>query len=58
LILQVDGNTISSIGAGLLCLVGVGKDDGEEDAEYMCDRSSPKAHVILFLAPLVHYIQP
>lgn len=33
---SVDGNTISSIGAGLLCLVGVGKDDGEEDAEYIC----------------------
>lgn len=34
--LQVEGNTISTIGPGLLCLVGVGRDDSAEDAEYMC----------------------
>lgn len=34
--MQVEGKTISTIGPGLLCLVGVGRDDSAEDAEYMC----------------------
>ena len=28
----VDGQTVASIGRGLLLLVGVGQDDGEEEA--------------------------
>lgn len=32
---QVDGEVVSSIGPGLLCYIGLGKDDSEEDAAYM-----------------------
>mmetsp|Transcript_3397 Transcript_3397/g.8425 ORF Transcript_3397/g.8425 Transcript_3397/m.8425 type:complete len:171 (+) Transcript_3397:312-824(+) len=33
---DVDGQTVSSIGHGLLCLVGLQTGDGEVDAEYIC----------------------
>ena len=33
--LQVDGTIVSSIGPGLLCLVGVKDTDQQGDAEYM-----------------------
>jgi len=32
----VDGQVVSKIGPGLLCLIGVGKDDVAADAEYIC----------------------
>ncbi len=32
---QVDGEVISEIGAGLVCLLGVGVGDTDADAEYM-----------------------
>ncbi len=32
---QVDGKVISSIGPGLLCLLGLGVGDTDADAEYM-----------------------
>eukprot|EP00026_Physarum_polycephalum_P015993 Phypoly_transcript_16813.p1 GENE.Phypoly_transcript_16813~~Phypoly_transcript_16813.p1 ORF type:complete len:153 (+),score=2.74 Phypoly_transcript_16813:368-826(+) len=32
----VDGNVVSKIGPGLLCLVGIGVDDKLEDKEYLC----------------------
>ncbi len=32
---QVDGEVVSRIGPGLLCLVGVRDGDTEKDAEYM-----------------------
>ena len=35
---EVEGETISVIGPGLLCLVGLGKGDGEEDAEFLARR--------------------
>lgn len=34
----VDGQTVSSIGRGLVLLVGVGAGDGEEDASYLCEK--------------------
>jgi|APGre2960657404_1045060.scaffolds.fasta_scaffold224837_1 hypothetical protein len=33
---EVDGAVVSRIGAGLLCLVGVGSGDTERDAEFLC----------------------
>lgn len=33
---KVDGNTVGSIGKGLLCLVGIGRDDEEEDLKWCC----------------------
>ena len=33
--LQVDGEVVSRIGPGLLCLVGLREGDTEKDAEYM-----------------------
>ncbi|KAL6771530.1 hypothetical protein ACKKBG_A26740 [Auxenochlorella protothecoides x Auxenochlorella symbiontica] len=32
---SVDGEVVSSIGPGLLCYIGLGKDDSEEDAAYI-----------------------
>lgn len=32
---EVEGKLVSSIGPGLLCLVGLGKGDKEEDAEFL-----------------------
>jgi D-tyrosyl-tRNA(Tyr) deacylase len=36
----VDGKEVSSIGKGILVLLGVAKDDGEEDISYMVKRIS------------------
>lgn len=33
---QVDGEVVSSIGPGLLCLVGIREGDAQTDIEYMC----------------------
>lgn len=33
--LQVDGQVVSSIGPGLLCLIGVKDGDLDKDAEYV-----------------------
>lgn len=37
---RVDGDTVGKIGKGLLVLLGVGKDDSEEDARYLADKMS------------------
>jgi hypothetical protein len=34
--IQVDGEVVSSIGPGLLCLIGVKDTDTQKDADYMC----------------------
>lgn len=34
----VDGETVSSISRGLLVLVGIGKDDGPSDSEYIANK--------------------
>ncbi|MEP0842101.1 MAG: D-tyrosyl-tRNA(Tyr) deacylase [Phycisphaerae bacterium] len=34
----VEGNVVGAIGRGLLVYVGVGKDDGEADVAYLCDK--------------------
>lgn len=34
---QVEGKVVSEIGQGLLCYVGIGSGDTEDDANYMCD---------------------
>jgi D-Tyr-tRNAtyr deacylase len=34
-LLQVDGELVSRIGPGLLCLIGVGAEDTQVDAEFM-----------------------
>ena len=33
---EVDGKVVSSIGNGLLCLIGLSQGDGQEEAEYIC----------------------
>ena len=35
---SVDGRVVSSIGAGLLVLLGVGRDDAERDADWLADK--------------------
>uniref|UniRef100_K3WUV9 D-aminoacyl-tRNA deacylase n=1 Tax=Globisporangium ultimum (strain ATCC 200006 / CBS 805.95 / DAOM BR144) TaxID=431595 RepID=K3WUV9_GLOUD len=35
---RVEGEVVGQIGRGLLCLVGIGRDDTEEDAEFCCRR--------------------
>ena len=32
---EVDGETVSSIGLGLLCLVGLGRGDAKKDMDYI-----------------------
>ncbi len=36
---SVGGETVGAIGAGLLVLLGVSKDDGESDAAYLADKT-------------------
>ncbi|GMV93615.1 MAG: D-aminoacyl-tRNA deacylase [Candidatus Hydrogenedentota bacterium] len=35
---SVDGRTVGRIGKGLLVLLGVAEDDGEQDAQYLADK--------------------
>ena len=35
---SIDGRVKASVGAGFLVLLGVGTDDGEEDADWLCDK--------------------
>ncbi|HKQ03687.1 MAG TPA: D-aminoacyl-tRNA deacylase [Blastocatellia bacterium] len=35
---EVDDRTVGEIGAGLLVLLGVARDDGEADADYLADK--------------------
>jgi len=35
---EVDGAEVSAIGAGLLVLLGVGRDDAEADADYLAEK--------------------
>lgn len=35
---RVDGEMVGSIGRGLLCLVGIARDDTDDDAEFCCRR--------------------
>jgi len=35
---EVDGETVGRIGEGVLVLLGAGKDDTEEDAEYLAEK--------------------
>lgn len=35
---RVDGEVVGQIGQGLLCFVGIGRDDTETDAEFCCRR--------------------
>lgn len=35
---RVEGEIVGQIGKGLVCLVGVGRQDTEEDAEFCCRR--------------------
>lgn len=37
---RADGKTVGEIGRGLLVLLGVGRDDSEEDARYIADKLS------------------
>lgn len=37
---RVDGDTVGETGKGLLVLLGVGRDDTEEDARYIADKLS------------------
>ncbi len=37
---RVDGETVGSIGPGLLVLLGVEQGDGEADADYLADKSA------------------
>lgn len=35
---SVDGRTVAEIGRGIVVLLGVGRDDGPEDASYLCGK--------------------
>lgn len=35
---SVDGKIVGQIGKGLVCLVGIARDDTEDDAEFCCRR--------------------
>lgn len=35
---EVDGNTVSAIGSGLLIFLGVGEGDDEQDADYLAEK--------------------
>jgi D-tyrosyl-tRNA(Tyr) deacylase len=35
---SVDGQVVSAIGPGLLVLLGIGRDDGERDADWLTDK--------------------
>jgi D-aminoacyl-tRNA deacylase len=35
---SVDGHVVSSIGPGLLVLLGIGRDDGEREADWLADK--------------------
>jgi D-tyrosyl-tRNA(Tyr) deacylase len=35
---QVEGNTVGEISSGLLTLLGVARDDGDEDADYLAEK--------------------
>ncbi len=37
---EVEGEVVGHIGRGLLILLGVGKDDTEEDAQYVADKTA------------------
>lgn len=36
---RVDGATVGEVGPGLLVLLGVGRDDGEPDAEFLAEKT-------------------
>ncbi len=36
--MSVDGQVVSSIGPGLLVLLGIGRDDGERDVDWLADK--------------------
>ncbi|KAF1334298.1 Long-chain-fatty-acid-coa ligase, partial [Globisporangium splendens] len=61
---RVEGEVVGQIGKGLLCFVGIGRDDTEEDAEFCCRRllvcpnakTMPEcvnALIVLTLSPLL-----
>ena len=52
--LQVDGEMVSKIGPGLLCLVGLGTGDTDADAEYMC--ALHKCFNLRCFQPSYHYV--
>lgn len=35
---RVEGEVVGQAGRGLLCFVGIGRDDTDEDAEFCCRR--------------------
>ncbi|KYR00967.1 D-tyrosyl-tRNA(Tyr) deacylase [Tieghemostelium lacteum] len=35
---KVDGQIISNIGPGLMCLIGIGKEDTKTDSEWLCKK--------------------
>ncbi len=37
-LVQVDGNTVASIGHGFLVLVGIGEDDAQSDADWLAEK--------------------
>lgn len=44
---RVDGATVCEIGKGLLCFIGIGRDDTLEDVDYCCQRVMVRAHRLI-----------
>ena len=55
--LQVDGQIVSSIGPGLLCLIGVRDGDEAKDAEFMCVSLQHSFFFSSVFVHLVHLVQ-
>lgn len=48
---RVEGEVVGQIGKGLVCLVGVGRQDTEEDAEFCCRRLLVREHCAFYGSP-------
>lgn len=50
---KVEGNVVGSIGKGLLCLVGIGRDDDSDDLKWCCRKVLVNSTLFLGLIHVV-----